>query len=232
METNPPTRLMVGFLENNVAGASVDGRYLPPQASDGDNTVNREFMFIFDKPYSETPDPSLEVNISNNSDLPLMWVGTFTVRAATPWVDGSQANGDQFEIIANHVNTSADEFRFTAPLNETSAQLQKADANLVNVFPNPYYGFQSRETSRDAKYVTFSHLPNQATIRIFDLSGVLVRTINKNDQTQFTTWNLQNENGYPVASGVYVVYVDMPTLGATKILKLALVQEEQILKVY
>ncbi len=232
METDPPTRLMVGFLENNVAGATVDGRYLPPQASDGDNTVNREFMFIFNVPYSETPDPNLEVNISGNSDIPLMWVGTFTVRAATPWVDGSQADGDQFEILANHVNTSADEFRFTAPLNQTGADVQKADIKKVNVFPNPYYGFQSRETSRDAKYVTFSHLPNQATIRIFDLSGVLVRTINKNDQTQFTTWNLQNENGYPVASGVYVVYIDMPTLGATKVLKLALVQEEQILKVY
>ena len=78
----------------------------------------------------------------------------------------------------------------------------------------------------------FSHLPDKATIRIFDLSGVLVKTINKNDQTQFITWNLQNDSGYPVASGVYVVYVDMPTLGATKVLKLAIVQEEQILKVY
>ena len=232
METDPPTRLMVGFLENNVAGASVDGRYLPPQASDGDNTVNREFLFIFNVPYSETPDPNLQVNISGNSDIPLEWVGTFTVRAATPWVDGSSDGGDQFEILANHPNTSADEFRYTAPLNKTGADVTKADVNKVNVFPNPYYGFQNRETSRDAKYITFSHLPAQATLRIFDLSGVLVKTINKNDPTQFTTWNLQNDNGYPVASGVYVVYVDMPGVGATKILKLALVQEEQILKVY
>ena len=232
MSTNPPTRLMVGFLENNVAGASVDGRYLPPQASDGDNTVNREFMFIFDVPYSETPDPSLEVNISSNSDIPLMWVGTFTVRSATPWVDGDATDGDQFEIVANRVNTSADEFRFTAPQNQSNADLQKGDANKINVFPNPYYGFQSRETSRDAKYVTFSHLPTQATIRIFDLSGVLVRTLHKDDPTQFTRWNLLNDNGYPVASGVYVVYVDMPGLGTTKVLKLAIVQEEQILKVY
>ena len=65
------------------------------------------------------------------------------------------------------------------------------------------------------------------------ISGVLVKTINHvSTSGQFDTWNLQNDNNYPVASGIYIVYVDMPELGTTKILKLAIVMEQQILKVY
>jgi hypothetical protein len=31
----------------------------------------------------------------------------------------------------------------------------------------------------------------------------------------------------PVASGLYIVYIDMPAIGATKILKAAIIQEQQ-----
>jgi hypothetical protein len=60
----------------------------------------------------------------------------------------------------------------------------------------------------------------------------LVRTIEKDDETQFATWDLQNESGLPAASGIYLVHVDMPQLGKTKILKFALVQEQQFLQYY
>ena len=111
--------------------------------------------------------------------------------------------------------------------------LTKKDVEKINVFPNPYFGFHYRETAANNKYVTFSHLPDNAVIRIFDLSGVLVKTINHvSTSGQFDTWNLQNDYSYPVASGIYIVYIDMPDLGTTKILKLAVIQEQQLLKVY
>ena len=76
-------------------------------------------------------------------------------------------------------------------------------------------------------------MPDNAIIRIFDLSGVLVKTINHSSTSgQFDTWNLTNDSNYPVASGIYIVYVDMPDLGTTKIIKLAIIQEQQMLKVY
>ena len=141
--------------------------------------------------------------------------------------------GHKVVFITTKTNSSADEFTFTAPKVDKSTALEKTDVAKINVFPNPYYGYQYRETSRDQHYVTFSHLPgNNTTIRIFDLSGVLVKTIHHDNGKQFDTWNLQNDSGYPVSSGVYVVYVDMPGLGQTKVLKLAVVQEQQILKVY
>ncbi len=79
------------------------------------------------------------------------------------------------------------------------------------------------------RFVTFTHLPDKATIRIFNLAGVLVKTIEKTDAGQFQRWDLANESGLPVASGLYIAYIEMPDVGTTKIVKLAVIQEQQIL---
>jgi len=100
----------------------------------------------------------------------------------------------------------------------------------MNVFPNPYYGVNTEELNKYQRFVTFNHLPDKATIRIFNLAGVLIKTI-QHDQlgSQFERWDLANEFGLPVGSGLYIAYIDMPELGTTKILKLAIIQERQIL---
>lgn len=141
--------------------------------------------------------------------------------------------GTTFRFLSTKPNAPVDVFEIQAPANTYDASLAVTDVEKINVFPNPYYGYQYRETATDIHYVTFSHLPDDAVIRVFDLSGVLVSTINHNPiNGQFERWNLQNQNNYPVASGIYVVYIDMPGLGTTKILKLAVIQEQQMLKVY
>jgi len=225
METNPPTRLAVGSFENNVVGGKVDGRYWPGLTSD-DNSVAREFAFIYKSPYTTSPDASLAVNMSNNSSTPLMWVMTCARRADAAWVAG-----DQFEIVANHVNTPAVTFTFTAPSNTIgNSDLAKGDVKMINVFPNPYLGFNPQEINKYARFVTFNHLPAKANIRIFNLAGILVRTLAKNDaSTQFMQWDLNNESGFPVSAGMYIIYIDMPDLGASKTLKLGIIPEQQYL---
>ena len=57
--------------------------------------------------------------------------------------------------------------------------------------------------------------------------------INVMDEDTFTySWNLDNDNNLPVASGLYVAHVDMPEAGVEKVLKLAIVQEQQFLESY
>jgi len=58
----------------------------------------------------------------------------------------------------------------------------------------------------------------------------MVREVKKSDATQFATWDLNNQYGYPVASGIYIIHVDSDF--GEKILKLALVRETQVLKYY
>ena len=123
----------------------------------------------------------------------------------------------------------------TANFNEAKQELAK-----INVFPNPYYGINRAETSRFIRYVTFNHLPAHTKIRIFNLAGILVRTITKRDdpqsQTQFATWDLNNESGLPVASGMYIAYLELKDINdvvlGTKTLKLMIVQEQQFLENY
>ena len=81
------------------------------------------------------------------------------------------------------------------------------------------------------KFVSFNHLPATATIDIYTLGGTFVKSLDKTDDgSQFAQWDLRNQYGYPVASGLYIVRVSSG--GNEKILKLALVQETQVLKYY
>jgi len=229
VEAVPPRRLAVGHLENNVPGGMVDGKWMPPVYTEANNTAAsgpREWLWIFDADYSETPNPAFQVEAIGNP-LPIMYWLTVARRSNAPWEPT-----DEFLILANHVNSQLDVFVFNAPAPTVSTAAAQADVEKINVFPNPYYGFNVMEQTRLQKYVTFNHLPEKATLRIFNLAGVLVRRIDKNDPSQFLRWDLRNQNNLPVASGIYVVHIEMPAVGKTKILKLAVIQEEPLLRVY
>jgi hypothetical protein len=232
IETTPPTRLAIMTLENNVANGLVDGKWWPPLAGvDNWSTSSpREWFFILDAPYTgSTPDPAFQTNLNTGSgDMPLMWISMANRREAADWVVG-----DEFLIVATHINSPANTFFFTAPKNITGDRvLAREDVSSINVFPNPYYGVNPQETDRYVRFVTFNHLPEQATIRIFNLAGVMVRKIDRTSTSQFEQWDLKNQEGLPVGSGLYIVHIEMPTLGMTKVLKLAIVQEQQILQRY
>jgi hypothetical protein len=183
------------------------------------NPVNRMYAVIVNSPYDTlhaipaAPDP-----LNANATWVLVFYGT------------NYSVGDQVEVdYPNPVQVGVDTYTFKVPSATYSVAKAKNDLNMINVFPNPYYGVNSEELNKYNRFVTFSHLPPKATIRVFNLAGVLVQTITKNDPTQFTRWNLNNQSNLPVASGLYIAYIDMPELGATKILKIAIIQEQQIL---
>ncbi len=74
-------------------------------------------------------------------------------------------------------------------------------ANVV-VFPNPY---KSKE--KNTQRITFARLTQQAEIRIYTLNGELVTTLSKDDLKPVMTWNLKNNSGQPVASGIYIYVI-------------------------
>jgi hypothetical protein len=156
--------------------------------------------------------------------------GTWTI---IPRFSGSPSHWDTGDIIqlkfANTMNPKADTYTWTTPTAQSyDASLAKSDVGRVNVFPNPYYAYNPLERSRTTRFVTFNGLPPQATLRIFNLAGQLVRTLRKDDGTQFIQWDLANQDNFPVASGMYIVHVDMPGIGATKVVKLAVIQEQEV----
>lgn len=140
--------------------------------------------------------------------------------------------GTIFQIHTTKPNTVEDVFTFTTPATTKNRDLELASANNIGVFPNPYYAFNPQETTRISRFVTFNNLPPKATIRIFNLAGQLVNKIEKDDNSQFVRWNLLNFNSLPVASGMYIAHVEVPDLGFAKVLKLAIIQEAEVLEVF
>lgn len=224
-----PRRLAVAFLENNAANGSVDGKYWPPLINTVSNTAAdgpREWLWIMDADYSETPNPAYQAEIIAGPQ-PVMYYASWVRRSTANWTDT-----DVFTHISNKPNTAADVFTFTLPAPDASQDLALASAKTIGVFPNPYYAFNPQETSRLSRFVTFNNLPpnSPVTIRIFNLAGQLVNRIEKNDASQFARWNLLNFSNLPVASGMYIAHIEIPEIGHAQVLKLAVIQEGEVLE--
>ena len=86
----------------------------------------------------------------------------------------------------------------------------------VNVVPNPYYAYSEYEENRLENKVRIINLPDKATIKIFTTDGILIKTIRKSDsKTSFVDWDIKNEKGIPIASGMYLVHVQLDGIGET-----------------
>ncbi len=123
------------------------------------------------------------------------------------------APGTTIKYITTKPNLPGDTFTLnTAEIAAQGAdELDPADReaalDLIAITPNPYRGFSGYETSGNQSIARFVNLPAQATIRIFTLSGTLVRTIEKNSPAATIDWNLKTEANLPVASGMYLIHV-------------------------
>jgi len=148
------------------------------------------------------------------------------------WWNCDWTQGDVVLFEYDNPTTGEDEWTFSTVAATSGGDVTDEMVDMINVFPNPYYGYHALETARRDKYVRFNHLPQKADIRIFNMGGVMVRKIEKDDATQNADWDLTNQYALPVASGVYIAHIDLPDVGKEKILKIALIQEEQILLSY
>ena len=86
-----------------------------------------------------------------------------------------------------------------------SIKTARPDTSEAHAYPTPFM------PSKGHDRVTFTQLPAFATIRVFTLSGRLVRSLEKNDSTDSLIWSpVVNEQGTPLASGVYLFTVIQP----------------------
>jgi hypothetical protein len=79
-----------------------------------------------------------------------------------------------------------------------SIKIARADFGNVNVFPNPY------KTSLGHTQIQFNNLPASTRIQIYDINGNLVREQHLSPAATSFTWDLKNDSGENIASGVYL----------------------------
>lgn len=100
----------------------------------------------------------------------------------------------------------------------------------VKVVPNPYYVTHSGQTGNDGDKLYFTKLPPQCTIRIFNVVGDLIKTIEHNDLLSsekagthpVEIWNLISESQRQVASQTLIAQIESPN-GAQSVVKFTVV---------
>ncbi|MBI5266850.1 MAG: hypothetical protein HY851_06415 [candidate division Zixibacteria bacterium] len=234
IDANPPRRLAVGFMENNVPGGTVDGRYWPPYNGWFDNTAStgpREWLFVFDTAYSTTADPTMQVDFLNVAYTPFLLHATWNSRYDSTDARSHWTPGDRFIMWANHINYVNDTFTFVAA-KPTLVSSGSAVMDKVGVAPNPYYLFASYDRGVFNRRMQFVNLPAECTVSIYTLTGDRIRVLHKNDaSTSLLDWDILTENRIPLASGIYIYVVDAPGFGQ-KIGKMAIFTEQEQLDTY
>jgi len=85
-----------------------------------------------------------------------------------------------------------------------SSPPSRADVSSAHAFPNPC---SLKAGCNSVTGITFTGLTLKATIKIYTISGELVRTITKSDNTDRMVWDIKNTAGRQLASGLYLYLV-------------------------
>jgi hypothetical protein len=125
---------------------------------------------------------------------------------------------------------SNDVFEFTTLAGSLDANKQKEDMDKIRVVPNPYIVTNKWEPrnpysdGRGDRVIHFTHLPSNCTIRIFNVKGQLIKTLQhdaqgagSNEQVpQYNgtlSWNMLSEDNLEISYGIYIFHVDAPGIG-------------------
>ena len=112
-----------------------------------------------------------------------------------------------------------------------NSSVASSQLSQIKAYPNPYYGTNPLEPDPFNRFIYFSHLPSVCNIYIYSLDGLLVNKISRNNtdpNNSLEQWNLQNFDQIPVASGMYIVYIDAGSIGATTLKVAIFTPEERI----
>ncbi len=181
--------------------------------------AGRECIIPIYKPYDAA---TAQATTYDPTDSLATWMLWFA--AQDDYYPSGWATGDYARALIQNPIAPKDTYGFSVTAATVGDRgLARTQSSQINVFPNPYFGPQPLKTSAFTKVVTFTHLPQRAIIRIYTLAGYLVKSFDKDSPSQFLTWDMMNSEGIIVASGVYIVHIEMPELGISRILKLAII---------
>ena len=100
--------------------------------------------------------------------------------------------------------------RWRLSLSGGSNELANADLQAIRVVPNPFIAANEITRGEGRQRIQFTNLPPQATIRIYTISGNLVRILEHGDGSGTEEWDVRTRFDLLVASGNYYYHVTTP----------------------
>jgi hypothetical protein len=156
------------------------------------------------------------------------WWLRYTITSTTQPDSMLPRPGDVLTITLDRPFLENDAFEFTTRAPSVSQELAKQEMDRIRVVPNPYIVSNSWEPlnpytdGRGERALHFIHLPAKCTIRIFNVRGQLVNTIEYDagqnaeidgiyDGT--ATWNMLSKDNLDIAYGIYIYHVKAEGIG-------------------
>ena len=178
---------------------------------------------------------SAETTVHSPNDSNATWTLLFAPRGYAVW-----SYGDVYTIsYYNPLVPGEDEFLLNTYQGMITGQeaLKKTQIQKINVVPNPYWAHNPGERNMYNRFIRLTNLPGSGvTIRIFTLAGDLVRVIDDAQRArdgtsglQYANWDLKNDAGIPVASGVYLIHFEVEGVGNVVRKAAIILQEERLI---
>ena len=115
-----------------------------------------------------------------------------------------------------------DVFRYKTIASKIDQEKAKNNLDDIRVVPNPYVVTNileplDRQNPRDRgpRKLYFDKLPASCTIKIYTITGELVKEIKHESSLDNGQefWDLTTKDNFPVAYGIYIYHVDAGSLG-------------------
>jgi hypothetical protein len=151
----------------------------------------------------------------------LMWIANTITASGHTFMESDvrmklRVNKQYEDYTATGINGGRPMYSWSMDLLQTttaSRDVLASALDLINVVPNPYYAFSEYERNRIDTRVKIVNLPDQCTVTIYNVSGKMIRQYKKDNQITYIDWDLKNTIGVPIASGVYLIHVEVPGVG-------------------
>lgn len=159
--------------------------------------------------------------LANADSLIASWQVVFSISSPSQPDTVVPGPGDVLTIKLNKPFLSHDTFEFTTLAPAIDLELAKADLEKIRVVPNPYIVTNSWEphnpyaSGRGERALHFIHLPAKCTIKIFNVRGQLVKSIEHvssiDDGTEI--WDMLSRDNLEISYGIYLYHVEAEGLG-------------------
>jgi hypothetical protein len=175
-----------------------------------------------DKLYSQIP------NFISNFYAQVMYVGMPMATKGAPWLDNevkiririaTPYRRGYAQLPLDTVKPGMDENNFYPMYKFTTEGLStefnnpekaKSDVKQIRAVPNPYYAYSPYEQNPLDNRIRITNLPETCTITIYDVQGIKIRQLTKDNSQTTLDWDLKNFAGVPISGGIYYIYVKSP----------------------
>lgn len=100
-----------------------------------------------------------------------------------------------------------------------TVQIENA-LDSIKVVPNPYFGFSQYEVGSLSNVVKITNAPAKCVVTIYSIDGKFIRQYKRDEIyssykqiTPAIEWDMKNNKGIPVASGVYLINIAAEGMG-------------------